>query len=159
MEPPLPLVAPPTRPSSSANTPLTLWPRTSAMQWQRYDVIHESSLVNAASVPIATASWPSYRWQKPRMFLALYSVSQVISMRRMMYIWRIRKTALTYLAAVRRERALETDAHRRHEAARRAADFAAQTGHQHLGKRSEGFDVRNAASELLPERARLERAL
>lgn len=33
-----------------------------------------------------TASWPSYKWQKPRMNLLLYSPSAAISMRRILYM-------------------------------------------------------------------------
>merc|ERR1719491_1029203 len=37
-------------------------------------------------MPVATASCPSYKWQNPRMARDLYSLSHVISIRRMVYM-------------------------------------------------------------------------
>lgn len=41
----------------------------------------ESPMVQPACMPVTTASWPSYKWQKPRMSFSLYSLSAAISMR------------------------------------------------------------------------------
>ena len=71
IEPPLPLAGPQYRPISSPRTFLTESPRVYWYVWSRYEVTIESLYDAAASMPIPTASCPSYRWQKPLMSLPL----------------------------------------------------------------------------------------
>lgn len=67
-------------------TPLTVPPRRTAKGWQRYDVMTRSSPSMAEHMPTETASWPMARWQKPRMSLALYSMSHACSILRIVVI-------------------------------------------------------------------------
>ena len=43
------------------------WPNW--WQWSLYAVMTESFFVSTDSIPVTTASWPSYKWQNPRINL------------------------------------------------------------------------------------------
>ena len=71
------------------------------MQWHLYEVIHESSGESAACTPVPIASWPSYKWQNPRIVRALYSLSHVISMRRIVYmVLKYSRSSVLFVSAV-----------------------------------------------------------